>query len=39
LTSGLSSADSVLDAGCGKTALLRDALNMSSACGVGVDIN
>jgi hypothetical protein len=39
LTSGLSRADGVLDAGCGKTALLRDAFNMSSACGIGVDID
>jgi SAM-dependent methyltransferase len=39
LTSGLSADDFVLDAGCGKGALLRDALKMSPARGVGVDIN
>jgi SAM-dependent methyltransferase len=39
LTSNLSAEDMVLDAGCGKAALLRDALSMSRACGVGVDIN
>jgi SAM-dependent methyltransferase len=39
LTSGLSSADVILDAGCGKAALLRDALEASPAHGVGVDIN
>ncbi|MEQ5838637.1 class I SAM-dependent methyltransferase [Paraburkholderia acidicola] len=39
LTSGLSAQDVVLDAGCGKAALLREALDMSPAHGVGVDIN
>jgi SAM-dependent methyltransferase len=31
--------DIVLDAGCGKAALLRDVLHLSPARGVGVDIN
>jgi SAM-dependent methyltransferase len=39
LTSNLSASDIVLDAGCGKAALLRDTLRMSPVCGVGVDIN
>ncbi|WP_322092307.1 SAM-dependent methyltransferase [Paraburkholderia bannensis] len=39
LASNLSADDVVLDAGCGKAALLRDVLRMSPALGVGVDIN
>lgn len=39
LTCNLSAEDIVLDAGCGKAALLRDALQMSPVRGVGVDIN
>jgi SAM-dependent methyltransferase len=39
LTAGFSANDIVLDAGCGKAALLHDALSMSPARGVGVDIN
>ncbi|MGH8782398.1 SAM-dependent methyltransferase [Paraburkholderia sp.] len=39
LTSNLSAGDIVLDAGCGKAALLRDVLQMSPVRGVGVDIN
>jgi ubiquinone/menaquinone biosynthesis C-methylase UbiE len=34
-----SADDIVLDAGCGKAALLRDVLHLSPARGVGVDIN
>jgi SAM-dependent methyltransferase len=39
LVSNFSDDDVVLDAGCGKAALLRDVLRMSPARGVGVDIN
>lgn len=35
----LSAEDIVLDAGCGKAALLQDVLRMSMARGIGVDIN
>ncbi|EEA00041.1 Methyltransferase type 12 [Burkholderia sp. H160] len=39
LVANFSADDIVLDAGCGKAALLRDVLHMSPASGVGVDIN
>lgn len=39
LIADFSADDVVLDAGCGKAALLRDLLHMSPARGVGVDIN
>jgi SAM-dependent methyltransferase len=39
LSRNLSANDVVLDAGCGKASLLLDVLRMSSARGVGVDIN
>lgn len=39
LTSNLSAEDIVLDAGCGKAALLIDTLRMSPVSGIGVDIN
>ncbi|WP_322053085.1 class I SAM-dependent methyltransferase [Paraburkholderia bannensis] len=39
LSCTLTADDFVLDAGCGKASLLRDVLCMSSARGVGVDIN
>lgn len=39
LVNNLSADDVVLDAGCGKAALLQDVLRMSPARGVGVDIN
>ncbi len=39
LTNELCETDVVLDAGCGRAALLRDVLKLSRANGVGVDIN
>jgi SAM-dependent methyltransferase len=39
LVSHCCAEDVVLDAGCGKAALLRDVLRMSPAHGIGVDIN
>lgn len=39
LIANFSAEDVVLDAGCGKAALLRDVLRISPARGVGVDIN
>jgi SAM-dependent methyltransferase len=39
LGDGLASHDVVLDAGCGKAALLRELLDLCPARGVGVDIN
>lgn len=39
LVANFSADDVVLDAGCGKAALLLDVLGMSPARGVGVDIN
>ncbi|QEL56828.1 class I SAM-dependent methyltransferase [Chromobacterium paludis] len=39
LTQGLSASDLILDAGCGKAALLRDALSISPARGLGIDLN
>ncbi|HEY1997049.1 class I SAM-dependent methyltransferase [Paraburkholderia sp.] len=39
LCDGLNNDDIVLDAGCGKAALLRKALELSPCSGVGVDIN
>lgn len=38
-TAHLDAKDVVLDAGCGKAALLDDVLELSPAFGVGVDIN
>jgi SAM-dependent methyltransferase len=39
LSAGLTGADLVLDAGCGKAALLRDLLDLSPVRGVGIDLN